>query len=58
MSKTAEKSDATSHGEQEIVNGTESKGPNLVLLYCLLALALLAAMGFAAMIVWPFYKAR
>jgi len=33
----------------------ESKGPNLFLLYSLLALAILAAMGFAAMIVYPFH---
>jgi hypothetical protein len=36
----------------------KNSGPNLVLLYSLLAFALLAAMGVAAMIVWPFYKAR
>jgi hypothetical protein len=35
----------------------QSKGPNLFLLYALLALAILGAMGVAAMIVWPFYKA-
>lgn len=35
-----------------------SKGPNLVLLYSLIALALVAAMGFAALIVLPFYRAR
>ena len=34
------------------------KGPNLVLLYCLLALALVAAIGFAIAIVWPFYIRR
>ena len=37
---------------------SESKGPNLVLLYSLLALALIAAMTFAALVVWPFYKQR
>ena len=36
----------------------ESKGPNLVLLYALLALGLLAAMGFAWMVVLPFYRHR
>jgi len=36
----------------------ESKGPNLILMYALLALAILAAMGVAAMIVWPFYVRR
>jgi hypothetical protein len=35
-----------------------SKGPNLVLLYSLIALALVAAIGFAMMIVMPFYLRR
>lgn len=35
-----------------------SKGPNLVLLYGLLALALVAAIGFAMLIVLPFYHRR
>ncbi len=35
-----------------------SKGPNLILLYSLLALALLIAIGFAALIVLPFYQRR
>ena len=33
----------------------ESKGPNLFLLYFFLALAILVAMGFAAMVVYPFH---
>jgi len=32
-----------------------SKGPNLVLIYTLIALGALLAMACAAMIVWPFY---
>jgi hypothetical protein len=36
----------------------ENKGPNLILLYALVALGLLAAMAFAAMVVWPFYLRR
>jgi hypothetical protein len=36
----------------------ENSSPNLILLYALLALALLAAMGIAAAIVWPFYIRR
>ncbi len=36
----------------------ENSGPNLVLIYTLLALAIIGAMGFAAMIVWPFYLRR
>ena len=35
-----------------------SAGPNLVLLYSLIALALAAAIGFAIMIVLPFYHRR
>ena len=33
-----------------------SEGPNLILFYSLIALALLLAFAFAAMIVWPFYE--
>jgi hypothetical protein len=36
----------------------EQKGPNLVLLYSLLALALLVAMTFATLVVRPFYLRR
>jgi hypothetical protein len=36
----------------------EQSGPNLILLYSLLALALFAAMVFAVMVVWPFYIRR
>lgn len=35
-----------------------SSGPSLTLLYSLIAIALLAAMGFAALIVLPFYRGR
>lgn len=35
-----------------------SKGPNLVLIYSLVALALAAAIGFAILIVLPFYHRR
>lgn len=35
-----------------------AQGPNLVLLYSLIALALVAAIGFAVMIVFPFYIRR
>ncbi|HSZ17526.1 MAG TPA: hypothetical protein VK764_10525 [Terracidiphilus sp.] len=33
-----------------------SRGPNLVLIYSLLLVALVAAMGIAALIVLPFYR--
>ena len=35
-----------------------SKGPNIAVLYALLALGLLAAMGFAWMVILPFYHRR
>ena len=35
-----------------------SKGPNLVLLYSLLGLAMLAALAIAGLIVLPFYHRR
>jgi len=34
------------------------RGPNLVLIYSLLGLAMLAAMAIAALIVLPFYRHR
>jgi hypothetical protein len=45
----------------EIVSPTDdepSKGPNLVLLYSILALALAVAIGLAVSIVLPFYHRR
>jgi len=36
----------------------EPKGPNLVVAYGLMVLALLIAFAIAAFIVWPFYKAH
>jgi hypothetical protein len=35
-----------------------AQGPNLVIAFSIMALALLAAIAVAALIVWPFYKAR
>jgi hypothetical protein len=54
MSKTAQNQDSS----PELYNELERKSPNLFLLYALLAVALLAAIGFAVMIVWPFYGRR
>jgi hypothetical protein len=45
-----------SEGGQEA--DQENKGPNLILLYSLLALALIAAITFAALVVWPFHTRR
>jgi hypothetical protein len=44
--------------EKDDAGEEPSKGPNLVLLYSLIALALVVAIGFAALIVLPFYRAR
>lgn len=45
-------------GEGESAGDTPSQGPNLVLLYSLIALALAVAIGLAAIIVLPFYQRR
>jgi hypothetical protein len=39
-------------------NEVGSGGPNLVLMYTLLGVALVAALAFAAAIVWPFFIRR
>ncbi len=36
----------------------ERRGPSLLLLYTFVLLGLLLAMGFAAMVIWPFYLRR
>jgi hypothetical protein len=53
MNKLAERPDRMDEEEE-----SETKGPNLFVLYAFLALALLGAMAVAAMIVWPFYARR
>jgi len=45
-------------GEKDPSGGEPSQGPNLVLLYCLIALALAAAIALAALMVLPFYQRR
>jgi hypothetical protein len=42
----------------EAAGGEPSQGPNLILLYSLIALALAVAIALAALIVWPFYSRR
>jgi hypothetical protein len=39
-------------------DNTPAKGPSLTLLFSLVALALAAAIGFALLIVMPFYRRR
>ena len=36
----------------------ENSGPNLFVLYALVAAGILLAMAFAAMVIWPFYLRR
>ena len=38
--------------------GEPSQGPNLILLYSIVAIAIAAAIGFAMLIVLPFYHRR
>ncbi len=45
-------------GAEEDHADSPSKGPSLVLLYSLIALALIAAIAFALLIVMPFYHRR
>jgi hypothetical protein len=47
-----------SASSEEDSGNRHSQGPNLVLLYSLIALALVAAIAFALMIVLPFYHRR
>jgi len=44
--------------KQEPEEDDPHQGPNLVVLYSLIALALVAAIFFAGMIVLPFYRGR
>jgi hypothetical protein len=44
--------------EEEDASGEPPQGPNLTLLYSLIALALITAIGLAALIVFPFYQRR
>jgi len=44
--------------ESELDAEAGKSGPNLFLLYALLALGILTAMAFAAMVVWPFYQRK
>jgi len=54
MSDAGDKNEPHKAGEED----EPSKGPSLTLLYSLIALALAAAIGFALLIVFPFYQRR
>jgi hypothetical protein len=43
---------------QESLKEAKPRGPNLVLIYSLMALALLVAIAVAALVVLPFYNRR
>jgi hypothetical protein len=58
MSEPDNESRSGSSGDRDIPDEEPSKGSNLVLLYSLIALALVAAIVFALMIVQPFYQRR
>jgi hypothetical protein len=55
--KSPARPDDKNDSEQE-PSGPNQTGPNLVVMYALIALALVVAIGFAALIVWPFYQHR
>lgn len=48
--------DRPAAGQQDAESGEPSQGPNLILLYSLIALALAVAIGLAWLIVLPFYR--
>ena len=50
--------DGSEADQQNETGGDPSQGPNLVILYSLIALALAVAIGLAALIVLPFYQHR
>jgi len=54
MNRMQPESQKSDHAE----NDEPSRGPSLVLMYSLIALAILVAFGCAAMIVLPFYLRR
>jgi hypothetical protein len=58
MSELHDEQNKPSTGLVKGKRAEENSGPNLVLIYSLLALALLAAIVCAAAIVWPFYVRR
>jgi len=58
MSDPESESQRNSPASEDTQPDQLSQGPNLVLLYSLIVLALIAAIGFALMIVLPFYRRR
>jgi hypothetical protein len=58
MNDPERREETPENATQENVQGQSAGGPNLALLYSLVALALVAAVAIAAMIVMPFYRRR
>jgi hypothetical protein len=58
MSDSEQRPASVGQGAETEAEDPQSPGPNLVLLYSLIALALAAAIGFALMIVMPFHHRR
>jgi hypothetical protein len=51
-------SEPDEHKSESPESDGPSKGPSLILMYSLIALAMLLALGCAALIVLPFYERR
>jgi hypothetical protein len=47
-----------SQGQEDGLEEPKRRGPNLILIYSLMLLALLAAIAVAALVVLPFYNRR
>jgi len=58
MTPTMDSVDRPEADPKDADGGEPAQGPNLVLLYSLIALALAVAIALAALIVWPFYLRR
>jgi hypothetical protein len=58
MIPTMDKIERPEAGPKHATGDEPAQGPNLILLYSLIALALAVAIALAALIVWPFYMHR
>ena len=58
MSDPERQPDSTASDPEADPEDSPSQGPSLTLIYSLIALALIAAIGFALLIVAPFYHRR
>jgi len=58
MLSNMSKAERPEDGQKNADSGDPAPGPNLILLYSLIALALALAIGLAALMVLPFYQHR